>query len=596
MIVGLYVAMGTGTSYAFGIYSGALKESFGFTQSQLDSIPSFASLVGLLSPLGGMLSDRWGSRAACLIAACFAGMGFALFYAIALEMGKPTVLALANSLGTTTPVIYCPLMAVLLGTALFGGAVATGAVFSSAVRNYSGQKGLVVGLMKTFVGIGAGVFTQLYSGFVGKPSSSVESGLNFLLYLALATLTMNGVSSLALSTFPEPSSKGLDKVLQLRLLMVYVVLLVLLFTVASVGIVQHLLDNTGSLVASCVVLVILLSPFVSLLFDIFFGSTQMESADKDLNRVLNGSITQKILELPVEDGVTGEAEDSDYSRTNQQQDLDADESVSRESSADAESQQSGNCTGKIYPLGRDVNLWGMLRTPEAWMILVSFSINMGSGYMVITNVSQMAASLSLAPSVVSTAVTLLSCGNGLGRLLTGLGSDILLGHFKVGTRVIQRPVCFGKRRTFPRPIWMAFALIVGTLGHTVMVVGAQTGHGGGQAALFWFGSTLIGVGFGSTFPLEVVITAELFGNKNVGANFMFFDGFCALVAAMLFGKFIPQTVYESHSHDGGLTCLGPECFLFAHLIQIACNVVALVLILIVVKRTFGLYQNSQSKH
>ena len=396
-------------------------------------------------------------------------------------------------------------------------------MFSSAVRNYPGQKGLVVGLVKTFVGIGAGVFTQLYMGFISKPSSSVESGLNFILYLALATLIINTVSSLALSTFPEPSAKGLDKVLQLRLLMAYVALLVLLFTVASVGVVQHLLDKTGALVASCLVLAILLSPLVSLLFDVFFGTTRVGSGAKDLNRVLNGSLTQKILELPDDKGVTFhdyEAEDSDNSQTNQPQDLDVDESVPREPSADADSQQSGNCTGKIYPLGRDVNLWGMLRTPEAWMILISFSINMGSGYMVITNVSQMAASLSLAPSVVSTAVTLLSCGNGLGRLLTGLGSDILLGHFKVGTRVIQRPVCCGKRRTFPRPIWMGFALIIGTLGHTVMVVGAQAGHGGSQAALFWFGCTLIGVGFGSTFPLEVVITAELFGNKNVGANFV----------------------------------------------------------------------------
>ena len=75
---------------------------------------------------------------------------------------------------------------------------------------------------------------------------------------------------------------------------------------------------------------------------------------------------------------------------------------------------------------------------------------------------------------------------------------------------------------------------------------------------------------------------------------MFFDGFCALAAAMLFGKVVPQTVYEAHSHDGGLTCLGPECFLYSHLIQIASNILAIVLILMVVKRTFGLYQ--ESKH
>ena len=50
-------------------------------------------------------------------------MGFGLFYVVALKLGKPTVLALANSLGTTTPAIYFPLMAVILGIASFGGSV-----------------------------------------------------------------------------------------------------------------------------------------------------------------------------------------------------------------------------------------------------------------------------------------------------------------------------------------------------------------------------------------------------------------------------------------------------------------------------------------
>ena len=34
---------------------------------QLDSIMSFAALFGLLSPLFGLVTDRWGSRAACFI-------------------------------------------------------------------------------------------------------------------------------------------------------------------------------------------------------------------------------------------------------------------------------------------------------------------------------------------------------------------------------------------------------------------------------------------------------------------------------------------------------------------------------------------------
>ena len=76
---------------------------------------------------------------------------------------------------------------------------------------------------------------------------------------------------------------------------------------------------------------------------------------------------------------------------------------------------------------------------------------------------------------------------------------------------------------------------------------------------------------------------------------MFFDGTTGFCAGMFFGKLLPQTVYQAHSHDGGLTCSGSGCFFYSHAIQIVLNVVALVLILVVAKRTVGLYRDSGSK-
>ena len=363
------------------------------------------------------------------------------------------------------------------------------------MRNYPGQKGLVVGLVKAFVGIGAGVFTQLYVGFINKPSASVASGLGFILYLSLTTLVVCTISSVWLRTFPTPPLGGLNKMLQTRLTMVYVVLIFLLVTVACVGVAQEWLSKTGARAAACAVLVILCLPLVTLCFDIFFR----ESDDIDDETVLDSdNETTELIHVN-----TPGSESAD------------------ESNSDAERPNNGrNCLEKMYPLGRDVNLCGMLRTPESWILLFCFSVNIGSGIMVTTNVSQMATSLSLTPSTTSTAVTLISCGNGLGRLLAGLGSDILLGNFQIGSKLIPRPVCCGKQRTFPRPIWLAFALILNTIGHAVMALGAQVGHGGTQGVLFCLGCTLVGVGFGATFPLAVVITAELFGNKHVGANYV----------------------------------------------------------------------------
>ena len=76
----------------------------------------------------------------------------------------------------------------------------------------------------------------------------------------------------------------------------------------------------------------------------------------------------------------------------------------------------------------------------------------------------------------------------------------------------------------------------------------------------------------------------------------FFDGTAAFVASMLFGKLVPQTVYQAHSPDGGQTCFGPDCFFYSHLIQIGFNMLAIVLILVVTKRTLGVYQAGEFDH
>ena len=59
---------------------------------------------------------------------------------------------------------------------------------------------------------------------------------------------------------------------------------------------------------------------------------------------------------------------------------------------------------------------------------------------------------------------------------------------------------------------------------------------------------------------------------------------------MVFGKLLPDTFYQSYSHDGGLTCAGADCFLNSHIFQIEFNALALVLVVVVAHKTFALYQ------
>ena len=40
------------------------------------------------------------------------------------------------------------------------------------------------------------------------------------------------------------------------------------------------------------------------------------------------------------------------------------------------------------------------------------------------------------------------------------------------------------------------------------------------------GVGLVGLGFGMTWPLLVVLASELFGTTHLGTNYMFFNGIC----------------------------------------------------------------------
>ena len=51
LLAGLYGSVGTGYSYGFSVYSGALKSSFDLTQSQLDNINTLpCALLSLMRP------------------------------------------------------------------------------------------------------------------------------------------------------------------------------------------------------------------------------------------------------------------------------------------------------------------------------------------------------------------------------------------------------------------------------------------------------------------------------------------------------------------------------------------------------------------
>jgi len=152
-------------------------------------------------------------------------------------------------------------------------------------------------------------------------------------------------------------------------------------------------------------------------------------------------------------------------------------------------------SGKEYTSGE------MLRTPQFWMIFLTFVFSAGAGLMSIglmklypmEALQKSGMDPVTASAVAGTAMAVFfSLANGLGRILWGMLSD------KLG------------RKT-------SIIIMTATQGIVVILFTFMAG----SQYLLYLGATLIGFNFGGNFALFPTITADTFGSKNVGMNYPF---------------------------------------------------------------------------
>jgi OFA family oxalate/formate antiporter-like MFS transporter len=143
----------------------------------------------------------------------------------------------------------------------------------------------------------------------------------------------------------------------------------------------------------------------------------------------------------------------------------------------------------------------MLRTPQFYMIFLTFVFSAGAGLMSIglmklypiEALQQAGMDEVSASAVAGTAMAVFfSLANGLGRILWGMLSD------KLG------------RKT-------SIIIMTATQGIIVILFTFMAGN----EILLYLGATLIGFNFGGNFALFPTITADTFGTKNVGQNYPF---------------------------------------------------------------------------
>ncbi|MCK9273633.1 MAG: OFA family MFS transporter [Syntrophales bacterium] len=161
----------------------------------------------------------------------------------------------------------------------------------------------------------------------------------------------------------------------------------------------------------------------------------------------------------------------------------------------------------------------MMRTPQFYMIWFTFLFSAIAGLMVIYciklfGIDALKASgmtVAAASAAAGTAMALYAIFNGLGRIIWGTVSD------KIGRKMSIFLMCL--------------------LQGIIMLLFYKMG---GTVASLVIGACIIGFNFGGNFALFPAITADYFGNKNVGLNygFVFFSyGIAGIVGPQIAGYF-----------------------------------------------------------
>jgi hypothetical protein len=515
----------SGATYMFGFYSGTIKTALGYDQTTLNLLSFFKDLGGNLGIFSGLINEITPPYVVLAMGSVLNFFGyFMIWLAVTKKISKPKVWQM------------CLYICIGANSQSFSN---TGSLVT-CVKNFPETRGVVLGILKGFVGLSGAIITQLYYAiYFNDPKA---------LILLIAWLPA-AISFLFLRTV-----RYMKPVRQTNELSVFYKFLYISLSLAGFLLVMIILQNklvfkqSEYIGSASVVLILLFLPIAV----VFVEQKKIYTSQK---LAFVDPFSVKIVT-----------------------DQGAKNSATNNAMVSVEEKETRWWQNIFSPpeKGEDFTILQALFSIDMILLFFAGTCGVGGTLTAIDNLGQIGTSLGYPKKSISTFVSLVSIWNYLGRVFSGFVSEHVLTKYK-----------------FPRPLMLTLTLFLSCVGHLLIAFDVQNG--------LYFASIIIGFCFGAQWPLVFAIISELFGLKYYSTLYNF-GGVASPIGLYFLNVRVTGHLYDKEAKkqldakgvqrqlNEELNCVGASCYKLSFIIITAATLIGAFVSLILVARTIQFYK------
>ena len=518
-----------GTSYIFGLYSNDIKSILSYDQTTLNLISFFKDLGGYISVHAGLIMEVAPPWVVLSLGAIINFVGyFMIWLSVTHRIPRPPVWQMC--------------MFICIGANSLG--FANSGALVTCVKNFPENRGVVIGILKGYIGLGGAVMTQLYDALYGNDTNAVGVILLISWLPALASLLF-AYSVRVLQVFNRDvkrEKKFFYDILYMSLsLAVFIMVMILVEKKVEFSKVGY----GGSFAA---IMILLVLP----VFLVFREEFSIRKPNPN-NTNSSSNVLPGLKIMPQNDMTSPASNGFDEKRISCFQDV-------------------------FLPpaMGEDHTILQATFTIDMQILFLASICGLGGHLTTIDNLGQIGTSLGYTKKSISTFVSLVAIWQYLGRVMGGVISDYFLAKYKL-----------------PRPTSLTVILFLSCVGHLLIAFNVPYG--------LYVSSVIIGFSFGAVWTHMYAIISELFGLKYY-ATLYNYGSLAAPLGSYIFNVRVAGHLYDregtrqlaalglQRKPGQELNCNGVKCYQLAYIIISIATFFCALVSLVLVARTRKFYK------